>query len=176
MKKLLALILALILSCSLAFAAVPDISGCTDQELQQLIDLARNRLYMNALKVEKDAVLIDQDGILFYLTGEYRLSVGTGYALLYLNGVLVNNNSFEAAVNVEDCAANGWDIGGSGTAGCAAGKKKKVDIFFSVDDADIFKMEDLEELTFTMKISNYDTYRTVATLAPVTFTADSFTR
>ncbi len=175
MKKIFALILALILSCSVAFAAVPDISGCTDEELRQLIDLARNRLYVNALKVEKDAVLVDQDGILLYMTGEYIFDyMGPDFCLLRINGVLVNNNSFKAGVYFENCSANGWEIHGPGVVSAQPGKKTKCELTFDFSEAELYQLEGLEDLTFTMHISNSENYKTIFTLESVTFTAASF--
>lgn len=173
MKKLLALILALILSCSVAFAAVPDISGCTDAELQQLIDLARNRLYVNALKIEKDAVLVDRDGILLYMTGEYH-TWGSSNVYLTINCVLVNNNKFEVSVGFETSSINGWEVYGSGTGSCEAGKKKKVELEFELTDADIKTVEEIEDITFSLYTYNSTDWKTMSKLPEQVFTQDSF--
>lgn len=174
MKRIFALILALLLIGSAAFAAVPDISGCSDDELRQLIDLARNRLYVNALSVEKDAVLVEQDGIKLYLTGEYMTSFSKSWGFLYVNCVIVNNNAFEAKVGIENCSINGWDAYGDGTSSCAAGKKKKVELTFSLYDADISSLDDLEDITFNFYTYNSDSHKRIATLPEMTFTRDSF--
>lgn len=176
MKRLFSCILALLLLCSSALAAVPDLSGCTDEELAALIDLARNRLYRNALKLEKDAVLIDHGGVLLYLTGEYTLSSYSDTCFLYLHCILVNSTSFEASVGCDDCSANGWEIFGMGTGGCQASKKKKVDLSFSLMDADISKLEALEDLSFTLRVYNMDTFDTVFTADPITLTQESFAK
>ncbi len=175
MKRMISCILALLLLCSSALAAVPDISGCTDEELASLIDLARNRLYRNALKLEKDAVLIDQGGVLLYSTGKYTLSSYGDSCSLSLHCVLVNSTSFEVSVSCRDCSANGWEIFAMG-GGCQAGKKKKVDLYFSLTEADITKLEELEDLTFTLQAYNMDTYDTLFNVGPVTLTQESLAR
>lgn len=174
MKRIICLIFALLLSASCAFAAVPDISGCTDDELRQLIDQARNRLYINALTVEKDAVLVNGDGILLYMTGSYEFKVRSYGTSLSIECVLVNNNTYDIAITVDDASANGWVIGSLGTGTCPAGKKLKSELYFSLDDAEIADLSELEDLTFTLYSFNAETYLTIKSYTPITFTADSF--
>ena len=162
MKRFIALSIAFMLILSIpALAAVPDLSGCTDAELRQVIDQARNRLFINALHIEKDAMLVDQDGIMLYLTGDYK-EWGSSTKYLTLYAVLVNSNSFEASVGFDSCSINGWDIYASGTGSCAGGKRKKVELDFNLSDADITKYSEIEDITFRLYTYNNTAWKTIS--------------
>ena len=108
------------------------------------------------------------------MTGEYKVASSGKY--LYIYCVLVNNNKFEAAVTIDTASINGWEVYGGGTGSCDAGKKKKVELDFCLDDADISSIEEIEDLTFKPYIYNMTDWKTVAYIDPIVFTAASFAK
>ena len=83
--------------------------------------------------------------------------------------VIVENNSAEPIfLNVHSSSINGWEVFGAGISDIGAGKKKKGDLMFTLDDAGISSPSEIEELELTLSVANADTWST-------TFTTDTIT-
>ena len=72
MKKILVLLAALMLTVLPAMAKQLDYANMKDDELQAIVDSARNELTKRQLEEDGKTLLFEHDGISVYLTGEYE--------------------------------------------------------------------------------------------------------
>lgn len=170
MKKLIALLLALLFCACAASASEIDWSGMTDDEIKGIIAEAQAELSKRspavegALPIAEGTVLLDRDGILATLTGK----VDTLGSLMTLEVIVENNSAEPIFLNVHSSSINGWEVFGAGISDIGAGKKKKGDLMFTLDDAGISSPSEIEELELTLSVANADTWST-------TFTTDTIT-
>ena len=171
MKKSLIILLVLAFFCVNAFAADLDWSSMSDDEISAIIAAGQAELASrnpaptgDALHMTKDTVLLDRDGILVTLTGK----VETMGSLIQMEVIIENNSSDPIYLNVTGSSINGWEVFGAGVADIGAGKKKKGDLMFTLEDAEIDNPEQIEELELTLSVANADTWNTI-------FTADTLT-
>ena len=171
MKKLFALFLAILMFVAIpceAFADLPDLAAMADDELQELINAARNELTRRGLKAEENTVLYDQDGIQIYLTGKKYVEDYGDSSELYVEVVIINDSDNDIGILMDSATINGWEIYGWGTDDISAGKKKKAEFEFLASDADVFSIEEVEDLEMKMNIYDCNSYDTIARLDPVT--------
>lgn len=172
MKKLAFTLLALVMlftavfPCS-AFAEIPDFSDMTDEEIQEIIDAARNELVSRKLEEEDAYLLVDQDGVQIYLTGNYTL-YDYDDPLLDLEAVIINNTDSKIGVHSDICCVNGWDVDFYGATDITAGKKKKCEFELQIGDADISTFEEVEDFEISFVVYNADTYDDIFTSDVVT--------
>ena len=170
MKKIAAMILVMALCASAAFAAEIDWASMTDDEIRAIIAEAQGELAKRApvaegaLPIAEGTVLIDQGGILVTLTGKVE-TMGT---LMELEVIVENNSDTPIYVNVTRSSINGLELFGAGIADIGAGKKKKGDLMFTLEDASINSPSEIEELEMTLSVANADTWSTI-------FNADTVT-
>lgn len=170
MKKLFSLVLILALCGSVALASDIDWGSMNDEEIKTIISEAQNELAKRnpvaegTLPIAEGTVLIDRDGILVTLTGKIE-TLGT---LMELEVIVENNSAEPVYVNVSSSSINGWEVFGAGVADIGAGKKKKGDLMFTLDDANIGSPSEIEALELVLSVANADTWSTI-------FTADSVT-
>ena len=88
MKKILVLFVALMMMVMPAMADQPDYVNMKDDELQTIVDSARNELVKRQLEEDGKILLFEQDGISVYLTGEYETD-WMGYILI--KAIVINN-------------------------------------------------------------------------------------
>jgi len=169
-KKIVAVALMMILCATAAFAAEIDWASMTDDEIRSIIAEAQEELAKRApvaegaLRIAEGTVLIDRDGILVTLTGKIE-TMGT---LMELEVIVENNSAEPIYVNVSGSSINGWEVFGAGLADIGSGKKKKGDLMFTLDDANINSPSEIEELELTLSVANADTWSTI-------FTTDAMT-
>ena len=170
MKKIVAMIIVMALCASVAFALEIDWASMTDDEIRAIIAEAQGELAKRAsiaegtLPIAEGTVLIDQGGILVTLTGKVE-TMGT---LMELEVIVENNSDTPIYVNVTGSSINGWEVFGAGIADIGAGKKKKGDLMFTLEDASINSPSEIEELELTLSVANADTWSTI-------FNADTVT-
>lgn len=157
-KRILAALLATLLLLSLcAFAEGMDFASMTDEELHALVDGARNELANRELAATADTVLIDQDDVKVYLTGEHKVSSNGSY--LYMEAVVVNDSDKQISILIDSSSINGWDVFSTGISETNPGKKQKGEFDFSLEDAGISSYEEIEEIEMELYLFdsiNYD--------------------
>ena len=153
MKKLLAIILLLILFIpqTTSFAANTDFSSMSDKDILDTIDSARAELLRR--KAEGNFIIIDQDGVQMYQTGNYRI---TGYSetdiTMEIEVVVINNRDTPISIFDNGTSVNGWAVDLLGTSSIPAGKSKKDYISFNMYKANITQMEEIHEVEYCFKI------------------------
>lgn len=168
MKKLISILAALVLLGGIAVSESIDYASLTDDQLHEIINLARNELAKRELIAQEKTVLFEQDGVQLYLTGKYRVSSKADY--MYLEAVVVNDSDLSVGVALDSYKAsvNGWDVWGDGISGTKPGKKQKGEITIKIADAEISTYEELEEIEFVFKLFNGETYKTISLTDPIT--------
>ncbi|MBQ3476970.1 MAG: hypothetical protein IJH25_02220 [Clostridia bacterium] len=164
MKRFVSVILALMLLLTYVAFAEADYASMSDGELHALIDGARHELTKRELIAGEKLVLIDQDGVTLYLTGENRMSGD----FTYMQAVLINDNDFPVLVTADQFAANGWDVWCGGFDKTEANKKKKSEITFKSVDAEISDLSELEDIEVTFTIKNGDDYKAISSTEHLT--------
>lgn len=170
LRKIMAVVLVMALCASAALASEIDWAGMTDDEIRAIIAEAQAELAKRApvaegtLPIADGTVLIDQGDILVTLTGKVE-TMGT---LMELEVIVENNSDTPIYVNVTGSSINGWEVFGAGIADIGAGKKKKGDLMFTLDDASINSPSEIDELELTLSVADADSWNTI-------FTADTVT-
>jgi len=168
MKKLLSLILATMLLGSVALAESVDYASMTDEELHGIIDSARNELTKREMVFGEKTVLIDQDGVQFYLTGEYEFNASSDSKYTELETVLINNSDRKVTVTVDDLYVNGWQIFAMCGSNADAGKKDKGSLDMSLADAEVNTFEDIQDMEFMIRVYDSETYDDLFIVGPIT--------
>lgn len=158
-KKVLAMAAALALLCTPCLADGLDYASMSDEELHAVVDGARNELASRELTMAGDTVLLDQDGVKVYLTGEKSISPFGSYTFLRLETIVVNDSDVNASVSIESASVNGWEISGTGITKTSAGKKQKGDLSFDIAPSGAQSLEEIEDLEITLRLSDSDTFR-----------------
>lgn len=157
MKKLLAIILVVaILLPIAALADLPDVTGMTDQELKDLISACSQELRARNTSEPEGILLFEYEGIRIYQTGDAY----TSSSFLYVPIAVYNDNDYGVGVMVENANINGWDVYSDGCMVSGKGKNKD-DIAFSIEDADVKAIDQIESLKFTWRVFNTDSYDTI---------------
>ena len=169
MKKIITLILAaiLLISCTAMAETAIDFTTLTDEQLHELVDGARNELTKRELNMSADLVLIEQDGVTVYLTGEYELW-GSDNVYIDFEVVVVNDSDKTVSILVDSASINGWDVYGSGVSDTSAGKKQKGTLEFLLTDADISTYEEIEDIELTLTIYDSDEWETINDVEGIT--------
>ena len=162
---LLAAIIFVLIPCE-AFAEAPDFSAMTDEELHELIGLARNELKKRELKAEGGMILFEQDGVTVYLTGDYRV-YGSDSMYIAFAATVVNDSDYDLNVQVDSVVLNGWDVYGGGIGGITAHHKKKGEFDLCLTDADISSFEEIEEIEFNLYLYNSSEWERISTIDPI---------
>lgn len=165
MKRIFALCLALLMFIAIpceAFAVAPEMSEVSEEVLIDFINKARNELARRGLVAAENTVLVDQDGVQVYMTGNNKVEVYDDSAYLYMEVVIINDSDKDIAVVEEDASVNGWEVTFFGIGGVSAGKKKKDSFEFVISDADISSLEEIEDIEMNLKIIDENAYETVS--------------
>lgn len=163
MKKLCALILALLLIGSIALAETIDFTSITDDELNALISGAQAEL-KNRGGGDETEYWYNENGITIYPAGVTKY---TEIGNMYQYAIVVENNS-DTTINVScDCVVNGWSVMASGVREVAAGQTKKDFVSMMAKDAGVESEDDVETFDITCKIYG-DDYKTIAEFGPIT--------
>lgn len=159
MKKLLAILLLLLFLIpeTSAFAINTDWSSMSDQDILNIIDSARAELVLR--KASGNFMIIDQDGVQMYQTGNYRI---TEYSpeniVMDIEVVIINNRDSEIFLMDNGTCVNGWAVGMASLANVPAGRKVKDVISFNMYKANITKMEEIHEVEYSFEIHFSNNY------------------
>ncbi len=166
MKKVLAFLMAVLFACSLCSAVAEgmDFAAMSDDELHALVDGARNELAKRELVAAEDTVLLEQDGVTVYLTGEHEIDYGGN---LKLQVVVVNDSDKAVDVYMDSASVNGWDVFNIGVGDTSAGKKQKGTFTFGLEDADISTYEEVEEIEMELYLFDSDAFERIGETIPV---------
>lgn len=169
MKKLFSVLMVLVLIFSTAALAEGiDFASMNDAALHAMIDGARNELAKRELIATENTVLFEQDGVQVYLTGENEVWGSDGYYALNLGVVLINESDSSVFVTANAAYVNGWEVYGGGITDTAAGKKQRAAIDFTISEAGISTIEEIEELEIEFWVCDSESYMAIAELEPVT--------
>jgi len=171
MKKILALVMVLVCIFCWGFASAEglDFASMSDEQLQAIIDGAKAELSSRNGGAVADGVLIDQDGVKVYLTGEYEV---WGYDSFYLSleAIIENNSDRGISVDFMSASINGWEVYGSGIYDTGSGKKQKGVFEFNLSDAGISTYEEVEEIEMNFYFFDSESYDTIKEFDPITLT------
>ena len=156
MKKLFALFLALILLPMAALADLPDVASMTDQELKDLISACSQELRTRATSDPEGILVFEYEGVRVYQSGEAYTKGGS----LRVPVVVCNDTDHEIVVFAESVICNGWDIL-AGNCRASGHAKKKNEITFKIEDADITSIGQIVSLTFRWEVYDFDAQKMV---------------
>ena len=154
MKKLIATILIIILLPIAAMADLPDVTGMTDQELKDLISACSQELRARNTSEPEGILLFEYEGARIYQTGKAEINF-MGY--LEIPVAIYNDMDIGISFGMDNVTCNGWDIYGS-SVGASAKAKKKDTLMFSVPDAEVKSMDQIDSLRFKWTVTNTETY------------------
>lgn len=161
MKKLFALILAMLMLCGFCLAESADYSSMTDEQLHAVVDAARNELAKRELVAAENLVLIDQDGVQMYMTGKYKVW-GNDNVYLTLEVVVVNDSARIVSVSFDNASVNGWETFSTGVGETSPGKKQKGTLEFRISDADIKTYEEVQDIELNMYLYDMAEWETIS--------------
>ena len=158
MKRLITIFLILALVVPAATLADIDVSSMSDQELKDMIAACSSELTARA-SLEPDGILLfNAGGMRMYQTGDAYINK-TG--LLCIPVVVCNDLNERAAINLKDETCNGWDIMSQGGAETKAKSKKKAEMFFWVNKADVTDISQITSLRFRWTVFSMETAKTL---------------
>ena len=166
MKRILMFLMAALMVCSLCIAQAEgmDFTAMTDDELHALVDGARNELAKRELVVAEDTVILEQEGVTVYLTGEHEIDYSGN---LNLEAVVVNDSDREISVFLDSASINGWDVFNVGIGETSVGKKQKGFFLFQLEDAEISSYEEVEDIEMTLYLFDAEKFERVGEPVPV---------
>ncbi|HHU02345.1 MAG TPA: hypothetical protein GXZ91_04345 [Christensenellaceae bacterium] len=133
----------MLLVTSVSFAEEIDYASLSAEKLHKIINLARNELVIRESVAAKDVYLIDEENLKIYLTGNQEID-WMGY--LALGVVVINNTDKTITVGIKNSSINGWEVDNIFWAQVSANKKKKDELSFKIEDADISAIEEIVEI------------------------------
>ena len=168
MKRFFAILLAvlILLSATMALAEGMDFTSMTDAELYALVNGARNELTKRELVAAENVVIVGQDGITVYMTGNNAINEYS--PVLEMEAVVVNDTEKSISVSVESASVNGWNVYGSGIYETTAGKKQKGVFELYLEDSDATTLEEVEDIEIELYIYDTDTYDRIGEAITVT--------
>lgn len=149
MKKIISLVLAFFLLLP-AFVSAENYTSMTTDELLSMLDAIRVELATRKLDNSEEKVLVDAEGIKWYITGDPILKqYSDGNCTLILNAIITNSTDADIIYDLKDTYINGWSISCSCISTLPAGKKEKREItFYRVHEkcelSDITQLDDIE--------------------------------
>lgn len=171
MKKFFAIIFAIALLCGVACAEGIDWASMTDNEINAVIEAAKAELDSRNTPEDSDDILmlVDIDDIKVYLTRTYSTlgSKEDEFFSIQLDGVVENDSEKEITVDIASCSINGWEASGSGIFSTRPGKKQKGSFDIYAYLADVYSIEEIEELEITLSIWDNESYSTFFTSEPI---------
>lgn len=162
MKKMIVLLVSILLvvATGVSCAEGIDYAVMSDEDLHAVVNSARNELTRRELIAAEKLVLLDRDGVQAYLTGEYRI-YGSDEIFMEIEAVVINDSEASVSLMSDGCCINGWDVWCMGIGDTTAGKKKKGNITVKLTDAEISTYEEIEEIEFSLYLSNSETYQRI---------------
>lgn len=155
MRRLFAAFLAVLfcLGSSIAFADGIDFSSMTEQELLDVIDMARLELTKYQAYATDGTVLYEDEHIKITLNGDLEME----YASLVMHVIIENYSDKNLIISFDHASCNGWDIY-EATASVNAQKKARCDVSFydAGEAADLTGPEDVEDISCQIRYFDED--------------------
>ena len=163
MRKL-AWILIVVLLFGCATAEGFDFASMSDDQLQAVIDGARNELTKRVLVAAENTVLFEQEGVTVYLTGDYEVTeYDPETVYLKMDTVIVNDSDRTVWILTDSLCINGWEVYAYGLPDTNAGKKQKCVLEFMISDAGISSYEEIEDMEAVFCLVDNESYETFST-------------
>lgn len=163
MKRLISLFLSLLLFVP-TLASAENYASMTTDELFSILDAVRVELTNRELDSNEEKVLVDADGIKWYIKGDPILSQSwNGSYTLTINTIITNSSNLNLGINLNELYINGWSVSNLACPSLAAGKKEKYEItLYNVDvDCELSNITQLEDIEFHCYTFNADSYATL---------------
>ena len=152
MKKLITIILALaLLLPAIALADLPDVTALSDQELKDLISDASAELMARNTTEPEGILIFEMEGLKVFQTADAY----TSDDFLYVPIALYNENNYGVTLTPSDGNCNGWDVWCTG-GNVSANAKSKEFLVFSISDADVESIDEIDSLKFRWVVYNSD--------------------
>lgn len=163
MRKAILLLVALVIIVFPLVALAVDYASMSDYELEAELNAIRAEITKREATQETRTILVDVDGITVTLKDGpvwNKSYDGTHYISYYVT--VVNSSKDAIGIRTDDCYLNGWKIHSEFYTLLEPGMKTKETIgIYSVDtDADLEKLEDLEDVKLTFLIFDANTFKT----------------
>ncbi len=172
MRKIICLLLCLLLFVPCAGSAAPvDYSAMSVAELQDIISSARNELLKKTVKADGKLFILEDEDFQIYLTGDGELDWEGKYLLEI---VVINNTDIAVTVQFDHIVINGWETypRKCSVSNIGAGKEKKGNIILILEDAEIFSIDEVEEIELTFSTLDSSTNETKKSYGPITIYYD----
>ena len=168
MRKFILIILTAIIVCSLNTIALgsnvaneseKDLNiayeSLSDEALQNIILRARLELIKRDVQaLSENTTIVDCNGIQVIFLGTYNMKEYSE-KYVYMDCVIINENDFKVSFSFENIHINGWShIDHTGLSSVEANGKAKESIGFSISDAMLENVNELEDLNFTILVRN----------------------
>lgn len=104
----------------------------------------------DAFYIEKGTCFLNENGIVLTINGDPTSQTNWKGAQLVIPIIIENNSDKNIAVFIENSSINRWVCESDLSGNVPAGKKKKSEISFSMEDADISAVSEVEEIEFSI--------------------------
>jgi|GEM_PF-3207043 len=107
---------------------------------------------------EMPFLLFDEQGVKCTVSGKYNVwgFPEDGSFYLDLELIIENDSSLDAMIYIDACSVNGWEVFTMGGPDARAGKKQKGEVTINLADADIFDVNEIEEIELVVRMSDGD--------------------
>lgn len=154
-KKVLAILMICFIFCGSCFAY----SHMTTAGLHNILDQVRIELLKRELSFTDNILVFEDEGVSLYFTGNYQLNVvDEDFTYIYFETILINNSDKEMWLDIPSAYVNGWKVFSGMIEETAPGKIHKSGIDFTISDANVFTVDDIEEIMFTYAFMDAETY------------------
>ncbi|MBR1643534.1 MAG: hypothetical protein IJ683_14580 [Butyrivibrio sp.] len=172
MKKVLGLLVALLLAAMplIACAAQIDYSAMSVEELNEVVNSARNEILKKTTAQDKLYLVDDPSGVSMYLTGNGE----NGWLGTYdIEVVVINNTTTNLSIYFDNIVVNGWETNAlySSISSTSAGRKQKAALSLQLEEAEISSSDEIEEVEISFHTYD-DDYNIVSKYGPIVFFYD----
>ena len=152
MKRLITIIMILAMIMPTISLADFDAKCMTDQQLKEIISICSNELQSRVTTADGWVLLFEYEGASIYQIGKAELSSNKS---LSFPVAVINNRDEKVNFEPRTVTCNGWEIDAHGC-GASANTKKKGEIYFFAEDADIESLDDITSLKFSWTVCDWN--------------------
>ena len=176
MKRAITVFLAILMIVSIfpfaASAKGNEYEKKTDEELVAEYNAIRLELASRGYTAEEKRVLFDDKDIQIYINGEFSIDDGWLGATLSIPVVIVNKRNNNICVQMRNTSVNGWSCETIFSASVPAQKKMKDELVFELDETDVEKLSDFEDVEFAFHIFDDDSWKDIVNSKSIQIFAD----
>ena len=159
MKKLFVVFLAMIMMVGIVpCVSYADFDDKTDEELIAEYNAIRLELGNRGYKAEDKRVLYDGNGIQIYLNGDLKVEDNWSGPELLVPVVIANSTDKNMCVQSRNQSVNGWACDVMFSPQIPAGKKIKDNVELQLEETDVTKIEEFEDLELSFHIFDFDNW------------------